>query len=213
MEALKHAAEQAKSGHGQIVAAMAEAGRRQVAAVLRVQGDFAIGLDGAGDVLGLARQGQRVSAGDRSAAQLLQNCERRRRANAPREGHGTGHRARSQSGRHAALPVQPARHRRGRRSAGADGRADQEAAHAGGDQAHPAARVAQSAADGDLRGPPLDRRADPGVAESARRLDRHREDPAAGELPARILTSDGAARPTTRSCGSTRSARRAPRRC
>ena len=38
MEALKHAAEQAKSGHGQIVAAMAEAGRRQVAPVLRVQG-------------------------------------------------------------------------------------------------------------------------------------------------------------------------------
>ena len=34
------------------------AGRRQVAAVLRVQGDLAIGLDGAGDVFGLARQGQ-----------------------------------------------------------------------------------------------------------------------------------------------------------
>ena len=38
MDALKHAAEQAKAGHGQIVAAMAEAGSRQVAAVLRVQG-------------------------------------------------------------------------------------------------------------------------------------------------------------------------------
>ena len=34
------------------------AGRRQVAAVLRVQGDVAVGLDGAGDVFGLARQGQ-----------------------------------------------------------------------------------------------------------------------------------------------------------
>ena len=30
---------------------------------------------------------------------------------------------------------------------------------------------------------------DPGAAEPARRLDRHREDPAAGELPARILAS------------------------
>ena len=33
------------------------AGGRQVAAVLRVQGDFAIRLDGAGDLFGLARQG------------------------------------------------------------------------------------------------------------------------------------------------------------
>ena len=54
------------------------AGRRQVAAVLRVQGDFAIGLDGAGDVLGLARQGVGLSAGDRSAAQLFRDCERGR---------------------------------------------------------------------------------------------------------------------------------------
>ena len=30
---------------------------------------------------------------------------------------------------------------------------------------------------------------DPGAAEPARRLDRHREDPAAGELPSRVLAS------------------------
>ena len=35
-----------------------------------------------------------------------------------------------------------------------------------------AARIAQSAADGDFRGPALDRRRDPGVAESARGFDR-----------------------------------------
>ena len=58
----------------------------------------------------------------------------------------------------------------------------QATAHAGRDQAHPSAREPQSAADGDLRGPALDRRGDPGVSESARRLDRHREDPAAGQL-------------------------------
>ena len=68
-----------------------------------------------------------------------------------------------------------ARYRRGRRSAGADGRADQEAAHARGDQANPVARDPQSAADGDLRGPALDRRGDPGVSKSAGRLDRHRK--------------------------------------
>ena len=40
MDAMKHAAEQAKAGHGQIVAAMAEAGSRQVAPVVRVQGQY-----------------------------------------------------------------------------------------------------------------------------------------------------------------------------
>ena len=39
---------------------------------------------------------------------------------------------------------------------------------------HPAAREPQPAADGDLRGPALDRRGDPGIAQSARRLDRRR---------------------------------------
>ena len=54
-----------------------------------------------------------------------------------------------------------ARDRRGRRSARADGRADQAAAHARRDQADPAARSPQPAADRDLRGPALDRRARP----------------------------------------------------
>ena len=48
-------------------------GHRQVAAVLRVQGHASVGLDGAGDLLGLARQGQRLSAGARSLARLFQN--------------------------------------------------------------------------------------------------------------------------------------------
>ena len=93
------------------------------------------------------------------------------RAHAAREGHRQRPDSRPCAGRHAAVPVQLARHRRGRGSAGADGRAVEEAAHARGDQADSAARVAQSAADGDLRGPALDRRGDPGVPESARRLD------------------------------------------
>ena len=71
----------------------------------------------------------------------------------------------------------------------------------------------QSAADGDLRGPALDRRADPGVAEPAGRLDRHREDSAAGELSARILASVEQQDLLHAACGSIRWARRAPRRC
>ena len=45
--------------------------------VHQLEGDFAIGLDGAGDGFGFARQGIGLSAGDRSAAQLFQDCERR----------------------------------------------------------------------------------------------------------------------------------------
>ena len=55
MEALSHAAEQAKTGRGQIVAAMAEPGRRQVAPIPRVQGNESVRLDGPGVVLSLTR--------------------------------------------------------------------------------------------------------------------------------------------------------------
>ena len=88
-----------------------------------------------------------------------------------------------------------------------------EAAHARGDQTDPAARELESAADGDLRRPALDRRGDPGVPQSASGLDWDREDFAAGELPSANTHINGATRLTTRSCGSTRSARKAPRRC
>ena len=87
------------------------------------------------------------------------------------------------------------------------------APHARCDQAHPAAREPQPAADGDLRGPALDRRRDAGVPESARRLDRDREDPAAGQLSARVLASVGQQDLLHAACGSIRSARRAPTRC
>jgi class 3 adenylate cyclase len=73
METLRHAADHAKSGHGQIVAAMAEPGVGKSRLYFRVQGDFAVRLDGAGDVFDFARQGLRVSAGARSFAGLFQN--------------------------------------------------------------------------------------------------------------------------------------------
>jgi hypothetical protein len=41
---------------------------RQLAHILRVQGDLVVGLDGAGDSFGLARQGVCLSTGNRSAA-------------------------------------------------------------------------------------------------------------------------------------------------
>jgi len=60
MEALRRAAEQARAGRGQIVAVMAEAGMGKSRLFH-----------------GLAWQGQRVSAGDRSAARVFQNHCRR----------------------------------------------------------------------------------------------------------------------------------------
>src|SRR5208282_2227384 len=48
-------------------------GSRQITAVFRVQGGFAVGPDGFGDVFGLARQSQRLLSRDRSPAWLFQN--------------------------------------------------------------------------------------------------------------------------------------------
>ena len=57
MEALRHAAEQAKAGRGQIVAAMAEPGVGKSRLYFEFKATSQVGLDGAGDVFGLARQG------------------------------------------------------------------------------------------------------------------------------------------------------------
>ena len=76
MEALARASEQAKAGRGQIVAAMAEAGIGKSRLLLRVQGQEPVGLDGAGNVFGVARESVRVFSGHRSAAQLLQDYRR-----------------------------------------------------------------------------------------------------------------------------------------
>ena len=171
MEALKHAAEQARSGHGQIVAAMAEAGTGKSRLFFEFKAKNQSGW--------MVLETFSVSHGKASAylpvLDLLQGYfkiageddQRTRREKVT----GNVLDPRPFTGRHAALPVQSARHRRGRGSAGADGRAVEEAAHAGGDQADSAARIAQSAADGDLRGLALDRRGDPGVTESASRFD------------------------------------------
>lgn len=43
MEALRHAADRANSGHGQIVAAVPEAGLASVAVFLRIQGEELVG--------------------------------------------------------------------------------------------------------------------------------------------------------------------------
>jgi len=63
-------------------------GRRQVTPVVRVQSGFAVGLDGIGDIFGLARQGVGIPAGSRSAAQLFRHFGNGRRAQAPRKGRG-----------------------------------------------------------------------------------------------------------------------------
>ena len=140
MEALKHAAEQAKAGHGQIVAAMAEPGVGKS----RLFFEFKATSQSGWMVLETFSVSHGKAVAYLPVIELLRNYfeiaseddERKRREKVT----GKSARARSKSGRHVALPVQPARYRRGRRSAGADGRADQEAAHAGGDQANPVAR-------------------------------------------------------------------------
>ena len=78
------------AGHGQIVAAMARGGGRQVAAVLRVQGDVASRLHGAGSLLGLARQGLGLPAGDRTAARAISRSPDDDERAAAREGHRQG---------------------------------------------------------------------------------------------------------------------------
>ena len=57
MDAMKAAAEQAKAGHGQIVAAMAEAGVGKSRLIFEFKATSAVGLDGARSLLRLARQG------------------------------------------------------------------------------------------------------------------------------------------------------------
>ena len=83
----KHAAEQAKAGHGQIVAAMAEAGVGKS----RLFFEFKAGAQSGWMVLeAFSVSHGKASAylpGDRPAAHLFRNHLRRRRAHAPREGH------------------------------------------------------------------------------------------------------------------------------
>ena len=83
----------------------------------------------------------------------------------------------------------------GRRSAGADGPADQAAADARGDQAHLPAREPQSAGRGDLRRPALDRRRRPRhlldlLADSVA----NPRGAAARQLSSRVLDTSGPAR-------------------
>ena len=87
MEALKRAAEQAEGGRGQIVAAMAEAGVGKSRLFHEFKATSQSRLDGARDILGLARQGVGLSAGDRSAAQLFQDSRGRRPAKRREKGH------------------------------------------------------------------------------------------------------------------------------
>ena len=86
------------------------AGRWQVAAVFRVQGDCAGGMPGVGSLLGLARQGVRISAGDRLAQELFritpEDDVRKRREKVD----GKIAHARPRAGRHSALSVRAAGH-------------------------------------------------------------------------------------------------------
>ena len=140
MEAMRAAAERARAGHGQIVAAMAEAGTGKSRLFFEFKATHQSGW--------MVLETFSVSHGKASAylpvLDLLhgyfritrEDDERTRREKVT----GRIVALDRSLGRYAAVPVRPARDRRGRRSAGADGRADQEAAHARRDQADSAAR-------------------------------------------------------------------------
>ena len=77
MEALKHAAEQAKAGHGQIVAAMAEPGVGKSRLFFEFKATSQSGWMVLETFSVSHGKAQRLSAGDRSAAQLLRHFGRR----------------------------------------------------------------------------------------------------------------------------------------
>ena len=157
MEALKHAAEQAEAGHGQIVAAIAEPGVGKSRLFFEFKATSQSGW--------MLLETFSVSHGKASAylpvIDLLRNYfdilatddERKRREKV------AGRIAILDRSLEDALPYlfsllgivegeDPLAQMNG---------ADPEAADVGSDQAHPAARIAQSTADGDLRRSPLDR--------------------------------------------------------
>jgi hypothetical protein len=78
LDALRHAAELARQGHGQIAAAVAEAGTGKSRLFFEFKATSAAGWMVLETFSVLAWQGQRLSAGNRSAAQLLKDCERGR---------------------------------------------------------------------------------------------------------------------------------------
>ena len=213
MAALKRAAEQAKAGRGQIVAAIAEAGVGKSRLFFEFKAENQSGW--------MVLEAFSVSHGKASAflpvIDLLwsyfeissDDDERKRREKI------NGKILTLDRSLEDALPylLRAARSERREQPARQMDRADPKAAHARCDQAHPPARVAQPAADGDLRGPALDRRGDAGALESPRRLDRQCEDPAAGQLSSGIFSSVEQQDLSIRSFGSTRSARSRPTRC
>ena len=90
MASLKRAAEQAKAGRGQIVAAMAEAGVGKSRLFFEFKADEPVRLDGARSVLGLARQGVGLPARNRSAVELFRNRSDDDDAQASRENQRQG---------------------------------------------------------------------------------------------------------------------------
>ena len=73
MEALKHAAELARTGYGQIVAAMAEPGVGKSRLYFEFKATLEIGLDGVGGFLGLPWQGISLSAGARTPVRIFRD--------------------------------------------------------------------------------------------------------------------------------------------
>ena len=85
-QAFRNAARLARSGSGQLIAVAAEPGVGKSRLFFEFKAEVRRKLDRAGGVLGLARQGVVLSAGDRVAARLFRDRERRRACQPAGEG-------------------------------------------------------------------------------------------------------------------------------
>jgi class 3 adenylate cyclase len=103
LEQMKHVLELTRNGHGQIVAALGEAGVGKSRLFFEFKAIAGGGRCGARSLFGLARQGLGLLAGDRTAAQLFRHFRRGQRTQTARKGRRQNRDPRSGVGGHAAL--------------------------------------------------------------------------------------------------------------
>ena len=109
---MRRALDLAMDGHGQIVAAMAEAGTGKSRLFHEFKATHTGDLQGARSLLGLARQGVGVAAGAGTPARLLRHPDADDAAARREKVRDVTDVARPSAGRNAAVPVRIARHRR-----------------------------------------------------------------------------------------------------
>ena len=206
--------QRAGAGHGQVVALVGEAGVGKSRLLYefvhshRTQGWLV--LEAASVSYGKATP---VFPGHRPAQALSAHRGRGRAAHRPGQSHGAPpDPGRGPPGDHPGAAGAPGR--LACRQPLPDARSTPAAAtHPRRAQAGAAARKPGAAPAPGLRGPALDRRRDPGRCSTVSSRACRRPASCCWSTTARSISTAGAARPTTRNCGSTRCRRRAPTNC